>query len=59
MRALLQRLAGDDSGQSVTEYGIALAVIAGAIVLIAVAVGPDLQNLWHSGEDVPVRAVRR
>jgi Flp pilus assembly pilin Flp len=59
MLTMLTRLVRDESGQDLAEYGIALAVIAGIVVLIAVAVGQDVQALWQRGEDAVSQPVDR
>jgi Flp pilus assembly pilin Flp len=51
MVTMLKRLMRDESGQDFAEYGIALAVIAGVAVLIAVAIGQDVQTLWQRGQN--------
>ena len=57
MPAMLHRLVRDDAAQNLAEYGIALAVIAGTAVLIAVAIGQDVQSLWQSGQNAVVQVV--
>ena len=57
MLTVLKRLARDESGQDLAEYGIALAVIAGIVALIAVAVGQDVQTLWQRGQTAVTGAV--
>ena len=57
MRAMLRHLLRNESGQDFAEYGIALAVIAGTAVLIAVAIGQDVQSLWQSGQNAAVQVV--
>ena len=48
MRALLR---GDD-GQDLAEYGIALAVIALGVALIAGSIGTDVETLWSNAQPV-------
>ena len=50
MLALLKKLARDDRGQDLAEYGIALAVIAIGAAAIAVAIGTDVQTLWSNAQ---------
>ena len=50
MLALLRRLLACDEGQDLAEYGIALAVIAGFTVAIAVAIGTDVETLWSNAQ---------
>jgi Flp pilus assembly pilin Flp len=57
MLTVLKRLVRDESGQDLAEYGIALAVIAGIVALIAVAVGQDVQTLWQRGQTAVSQAV--
>ena len=57
MLTMLKRLVTDESGQDLAEYGIALAVIAGIVALIAVAIGQDVQTLWQRGQNAIVQAV--
>jgi Flp pilus assembly pilin Flp len=57
MLTMLKRLVRDESGQDLAEYGIALAVIAGIVALIAVAIGQDVQTLWQRGQNAIVQAV--
>jgi Flp pilus assembly pilin Flp len=57
MLTMLKRLVREESGQDLAEYGIALAVIAGIVALIAVAIGQDVQTLWQRGQNAIVQAV--
>lgn len=50
MRSLLIRLVTHDRGQDLAEYGIALAIIATGVVLVAVSLGADVQSLWTTGQ---------
>jgi Flp pilus assembly pilin Flp len=51
MRTLLRRLAVSEDGQDLAEYGIALAVIAGFAVAIAIAIATDVETLWSNAQD--------
>jgi Flp pilus assembly pilin Flp len=46
MKELLQRLIADDRGQDLAEYGIALAVISVAVVVIAGQIAQNVDVLW-------------
>jgi Flp pilus assembly pilin Flp len=50
MVRLLGRLATADEGQDLAEYGIALAVIAGFVVAIAVSIANDVNGLWSNAQ---------
>jgi len=50
MLALLKRFLKDESGQDLAEYGIALAVIAGLVGAIAVAISTDVTSLWTNAQ---------
>jgi len=50
MLNLIKALVREDEGQDLAEYGIALAVIALGAVLIAAAVGSDVQTLWSNAQ---------
>jgi len=49
---LLTKLVREEAGQDLAEYGIALAVIAGGVALIVLAVGTSVNNLWNRGNSV-------
>jgi Flp pilus assembly pilin Flp len=49
MRKLLERLVGDESGQDVAEYGIALLVVTIGVGLAAIALASDVNTLWTTG----------
>ena len=49
---VLRKLLRDEAGQDLAEYGIALAVIAGGVALVVLAVGTSVNNLWSSGNSV-------
>ena len=48
---LAVRLWRDDQGQDIAEYGIALAVIAGFVGLVAVFIGIVTSDLWQNAEN--------
>jgi Flp pilus assembly pilin Flp len=50
MLNLIKAFVREDEGQDLAEYGIALAVIALGAVLIAAAVGSDVQTLWSNAQ---------
>lgn len=47
---LARRLWAADHGQDLAEYGIALAVIAGFVGLVAVFIGLLTSDLWTNAE---------
>jgi Flp pilus assembly pilin Flp len=47
---VLRKLVRDEAGQDLAEYGIALAVIAGGLGLIAVAIAGDVNTLWSDAQ---------
>jgi Flp pilus assembly pilin Flp len=47
---VMKKLIRDEAGQDLAEYGIALAVIAGGLGLIAVAVRDDVVLLWQNAQ---------
>jgi Flp pilus assembly pilin Flp len=47
---LLGRLAADDCGQDLAEYGIALGVIVAILVSIAVVIGEDVNTMWSNAQ---------
>jgi Flp pilus assembly pilin Flp len=47
---VLKKLVQDEGGQDLAEYGIALAVIAGGLGLIAVAIAGDVNSLWSAAQ---------
>jgi len=47
---LIRKLIRDERGQDLAEYGIALAVIAAGVGLIAAAMGTDVQSLWSQSQ---------
>jgi Flp pilus assembly pilin Flp len=48
MLRLLARLARQDDGQDLAEYGIALAIVAAFVVSIAVVIAGDVNTLWSN-----------
>ena len=40
----------EDQGQDLAEYGIALAVIGIGVVLIALAIGGDVNTIWANAQ---------
>ena len=47
----LRHLLGDESGQDIAEYGIALAIIALGAAAAAVVIAGDVQALWELSRD--------
>ena len=52
MLALLKKLCGDEGGQDLAEYGIALAVIAAGAALAAVAIATNVNLLWSTANSI-------
>ena len=50
MQNLIEKLAKDESGQDLAEYGIALAVIAGAVSVAVLAVKNKVGSLWSTAQ---------
>jgi hypothetical protein len=48
---VLGRLARDERGQDIAEYGIALVVVLAAIAAIVAWVGQTSYDLWQTGRD--------
>ena len=46
----LRRLIREQGGQDLAEYGIAIGVIVIGAILLAAAVGIDVQSLWSNAE---------
>jgi Flp pilus assembly pilin Flp len=46
----------DERGQDLAEYGIALGIIVAFVVLIAVAIGADVNTLWSTAQS-PISSV--
>ena len=46
MLQLMKRLVGEDAGQDLAEYGIALAVIAVAAGAAALVIATDVGTIW-------------
>jgi len=51
MLNLIKKLAKDESGQDLAEYGIALAVVAVAAATAAVAIKGNVSILWTNGSN--------
>jgi Flp pilus assembly pilin Flp len=52
MRGVRSRLAAEDGGQDLAEYGIALAVISIIAGLAAVVISQDVGTLWNQAQSV-------
>ena len=52
MTALIMRLAADDAGQDLAEYGIALAVIGTIAAAAAIVIAKDVGTLWSKAQSV-------
>jgi len=50
MDALIGRLGRDERAQDLAEYGIALAIIAGFVVAVTVAIATNVQTLWSNAQ---------
>ena len=50
MGAFLRKLAESDEGQDLAEYGIALAVVAGFVVAVTLAIANDVTTLWSNAQ---------
>jgi len=46
----IKGLLTDDEGQDLAEYAIALAVIGIGVVLIATAIGGDVNTIWSNSQ---------
>jgi Flp pilus assembly pilin Flp len=57
MFALLKKLAAEDAGQDLAEYGIALAVIGALAAGAAVIIAGDVNTLWSRAQAVIGSAV--
>jgi Flp pilus assembly pilin Flp len=57
MLNLIKKLAKDESGQDLAEYGIALAVIAVAAAGAALAISGNVSKLWVNGSNAVAAAV--
>ena len=52
MLKLLTKLAGEESGQDLAEYGIALATISILAGICAVLMATDIGTLWSKAQSV-------
>jgi len=50
MIQLLEKLARDETGQDLAEYGIALSVISVGVILAAQAIAAAVNELWLTGQ---------
>lgn len=50
MKKLFRALIVDESGQDLAEYGIALAVIAVAVVTASFTIATNVQTLWTTAQ---------
>jgi Flp pilus assembly pilin Flp len=50
MLEILKKIATDDEGQDLAEYGIALAVISVGVGAIALAIAADVNALWANAQ---------
>ena len=50
MRRLLKRVFQTDDGQDLAEYGIALALVAGFVVIVALSIAGNVQALWSNAQ---------
>jgi pilus assembly protein Flp/PilA len=57
MLNLFKKLAKDESGQDLAEYGIALAVVAVAAATAAIAIKGNVTTLWQNGSTAIQSAV--
>ncbi len=53
----LKRLAKEESGQDLAEYGIALAVIGAGAAAAAVVIAGDVNTLWNNAKTVIASAL--
>jgi len=51
----LKRFIVDGEGQDLAEYGVAMAVIGAGAVAVALAIQPNVVDLWRDG----ARVIRR
>jgi len=52
MTALVKKLAADEAGQDLAEYGIALAVIGTIAAAAAIVIAKDVGTLWSKAQSV-------
>lgn len=57
MLTVLKKLARDESGQDLAEYGIALAVIAVGVGALAVLISGNVNTLWTNASNAIAAAV--
>ena len=50
MTALVKKLAADEAGQDLAEYGIALAVIGVIAAAAAIVIANDVGTLWSRAQ---------
>ena len=50
MLTLTRRLLGEVEGQDLAEYGIAMAVIAAGVGLIALTIGANVSAIWAQAQ---------
>ena len=52
MTALVKKLAADEAGQDLAEYGFALAVIGTIAAAAAIVIAKDVGTLWSKAQSV-------
>jgi Flp pilus assembly pilin Flp len=52
MRSLIKKLIGEERGQDLAEYGIALAVIGTGAAAAALAIAGDIDKLWSTAQSI-------
>jgi Flp pilus assembly pilin Flp len=57
MFKVLKRLATEESGQDLAEYGIALAVIGVGAAVAAIAIAGNVSTLWSRASSIIAQAV--
>jgi Flp pilus assembly pilin Flp len=57
MRRLLERMFREEEGQDLAEYGIALALVAGFVVVVAMAIAGNVQTLWSNAQSTVQQVV--
>ena len=50
IKGLFSAFLGNEKGQDLAEYGIALGVIAAILVTVAVFIGTDVNTLWSNAQ---------
>ena len=48
---MLKRLLKDESGQTMVEYGLLIALISIAVIAVLVALGPRIASFFQSVDD--------